>query len=79
VTPDVTPRGSAAKIGQFYVPMQQSMHKVWNGYSDEELRLLLRFANDGYKGVLEATEALKGILDTPPEKRANLKTPKSRR
>jgi DNA-binding MarR family transcriptional regulator len=70
---------AAAKIGQFYVPMQQSMHKVWNGYSDEELRLLLRFANDGYKGVLEATEALKGILDTPPEKRANLKTPKPRR
>jgi DNA-binding MarR family transcriptional regulator len=70
---------AAAKIGQFYVPMQQSMHKVWNSYSEEELRLLLRFANDGYKGVLEATEALKGILDTPPEKRANLKTPKSRR
>jgi DNA-binding MarR family transcriptional regulator len=70
---------AAAKIGQFYVPMQQAMHKVWNGYSEEELRLLLRFANDGYKGVLEATEALKGILDAPPEKRVNLKTPKSRR
>src|SRR5882757_5557374 len=70
---------AAAKIGQFYVPMQQAMHKVWNGYSEEELRLLLRFANDGYKGVLEATEALKGILDTPPEQRANLKTPKPRR
>src|SRR5580698_106958 len=41
---------AAAKIGQFYVPMQQSMHKVWNGYSEAELRLLLRFANDGYKG-----------------------------
>jgi len=54
------------------------MHKVWNGYSEAELRLLLRFANDGYKGVLEATEALKGILDTPPEQRANLKPPKSR-
>jgi DNA-binding MarR family transcriptional regulator len=70
---------TVARIGQFYVPMQQAMHKVWNGYSDEELRLLLRFANDGYKGVLEATEALKGILDTPPEKRANLRTPKPRR
>jgi DNA-binding MarR family transcriptional regulator len=70
---------TVARIGQFYVPMQQAMHKVWNGYSDEELRLLLRFANDGYKGVLEATEALKGILDTPPEKRANLKALKPRR
>jgi DNA-binding MarR family transcriptional regulator len=74
VVPEAT-----AKIGQFYVPMQQAMHKVWSRYSEEELRLLLRFANDGYKGVLEATEALKAILDTPPEKRANLKTPRSRR
>ena len=70
---------TVARIGQFYGPMQQAMHKVWNGYSDGELRLLLRFANDGYKGVLEATEALKGVLDTPPEKRANLRTPKPRR
>ena len=37
---------------------------------EEELRLLLRFANDGYKGVLEATEALKGLLDAPAEKAA---------
>ena len=72
-------RRAAAKIGQFYVPMQQAMHKVWSAYSDEELRLLLRFANEGYKGVLEATEALKGMLDTPPEKRADLKKPKPRR
>ena len=61
------------KLSQFYVPMQQAMEKVWNGYSDEELRLLLRFANEGYKGVLAATEALKGLLDTPPEKRPALK------
>jgi len=74
VVPEAT-----AKIGQFYVPMQQAMHKVWSRYSEEELRLLLRFANDGYKGVLEATEALKNVLATPPEKRANLKTPKPRR
>ena len=26
--------------------------------------------DEGYKAVLEATEALKGLLDTPPEKRA---------
>ncbi|MBR0796086.1 MarR family transcriptional regulator [Bradyrhizobium jicamae] len=69
----------AAEIGKFYVPMQAAMHKLWSGYTDEELRLLLRFANDGYKGVLEATEALKGVIDTPPEKRVPLKSPKSRR
>src|SRR5215475_13210775 len=39
----------AAEIGKFYVPMQQAMQKVWGGYTDEELRLLLRFTNEGYK------------------------------
>jgi DNA-binding MarR family transcriptional regulator len=70
---------TTAEIGKLYVPMQQAMYKVWTRYSDEELRLLLRFATDGYKGALEATEALKDLLDTPPEKRAGLKTPKPRR
>src|ERR1700760_1360530 len=58
---------AAARIGRLYVPMQQSMQKVWSRYSEEELRLLLRFAADGYKGVLEATEALRGLLDAPGE------------
>ncbi|WP_407152540.1 MarR family transcriptional regulator [Bradyrhizobium sp. ORS 86] len=65
----------AAEIGKFYVPMQESMNRLWSSYTDSELRLLLRFANDGYKGVLEATEALKKVIDTPPEKRASLKMP----
>ncbi|MGY3291314.1 hypothetical protein ACVWWP_004381 [Bradyrhizobium sp. LM3.6] len=59
--------------------MQQAMEKVFGGYSDAELRLLLRFANEGYKGVLAATAALKGLLDTPPEKRPDLKLKKLRR
>ena len=59
---------TAARIGRLYVPMQQSMQKVWSRYSEEELRLLLRFANDGYKGVQQATEALKSLLDAPGEK-----------
>ena len=66
-------RRRLTKIGQLYEPMQQAMTKVWSGYSDEELNLLLRFATEGYKGVLEATEALEGMLDTPPEKRADLR------
>lgn len=71
---------TAAEIGKFYVPMQEAMLKLWSGYTDDELRLLLRFANDGYKGVLEATEALKAVIEMPPEQRADLKMPpKSRR
>src|ERR1700737_4868080 len=29
---------TAMKIGQLYVPMQQAMEKVFNAYSDDELR-----------------------------------------
>lgn len=65
-----------ARLSQFYVPMQQAMEKVFGAYSDDELRLLLRFANEAHKGVLTATEALKGLLDTPPEKRPELKLKK---
>ncbi|WP_420839374.1 MarR family transcriptional regulator [Bradyrhizobium oropedii] len=70
----------AMEIGKFYVPMQEAMLKLWSSYTDDELRLLLRFANDGYKGVLQATEALKAVIEMPPEQRADLKMPpKSRR
>ena len=65
----------AMKIGELYVPLQQAMQKLWSSYTEDELRLLLRFANDGHKGVLEATEALKAIIDMPPEQRASLKMP----
>jgi len=61
---------NVARIGRFYVPMQQAMQKVCSTYSDAELRLLLRFANDGYKAVLEATEGLRGLINAPAEKPA---------
>jgi DNA-binding MarR family transcriptional regulator len=57
-----------ARIARFYVPMQEAMQKLWSTYSDAELQLLLRFASQGYKAVLEATEALKGLIDAPKAK-----------
>src|ERR1700743_790288 len=39
---------NVAHIGRLYVPMQESMQKLWNTYSDAELELLLRFAREGY-------------------------------
>src|SRR6202043_2327375 len=38
---------NVAKVGRFYVPMQQAMQKLWSTYSDAELQLLLRFAGEG--------------------------------
>src|SRR5436309_4774766 len=64
---------NVARIGRFYVPMQQAMQKVCSTFSDAELALLLRFANDGYKAVLQATEALKTMLDEPRDKRRGSK------
>src|ERR1700693_6658258 len=52
---------NVAKIGRFYEHMQRAMLKVWDGYSDAELRLLLRFATQGYETMLVATEELKAM------------------
>ena len=70
---------NAAKIGRFYVPMQQAMHKLWSTYSDAELQLLLRFAKEGYKAALQATEVLNTLVNDGVKKRAALKEPKPRR
>jgi DNA-binding MarR family transcriptional regulator len=37
-----------AKVGRFYEHMQRVMLKLWDGYSDAELQLLLKFATQGY-------------------------------
>jgi DNA-binding MarR family transcriptional regulator len=54
---------NTAQIGRLYVPMQQTMHKQWSSYSDAELQFLLRFANESYRNALEATEALKALVE----------------
>ena len=66
---------NAARIGRFYVPMQKAMHKLWSTYSDAELQLLLRFAREGYKAALAATEELSGLVEQTA-KRATPKKPK---
>jgi hypothetical protein len=49
------------------------MLKVWDSYSDAELRLLLRFATQGYETMLAATEELKAMIEEPKGKRAGAK------
>lgn len=65
---------TTSTIGRFYEPMRQAMHKLWGSYSEAELRLLLRFANEGCKVVMEATETLKGMISTAPEEFTKLKS-----
>src|SRR3954468_2766287 len=50
---------NVAKIGKYYEQLQRTMQGVFDGYTDAELRLLLRFALQGYETMLAATEVLK--------------------
>src|SRR6478752_7726032 len=59
-----------AKVGRFYEHMQRGMVKLWESYSDAELRLLLEFATKGYETMLSATEELKSMVDAPKERPA---------
>ena len=64
-----------AKVGKCYEPVQQAMLKLWSAYSESELRLLLRFADDGYKAMLAATAQLKAQIETQKSKGTALKRP----
>ena len=57
-----------ARIGALYMHMQQAMLKNWESYSDDELRLLLRFATQGYETMLAAAEELKKTIASEPAK-----------
>jgi DNA-binding MarR family transcriptional regulator len=63
------------RIGRFYGHMQRAMLKLWETYSDAELRLLLRFATQGYETMLAATEELKAMMEAPEGKRAGARKP----
>jgi DNA-binding MarR family transcriptional regulator len=64
-----------AKVGRFYEHMQLAMLKLWETYSDAELRLLLRFATQGYETMLAATGELKAMMAAPEGKRAGARKP----
>ncbi len=64
-----------AKVGKFYEHLQRAMLREWDNYTDAELRLLLRFATQGYKIMLAATEELKAIMEAPDGKRRASRKP----
>ena len=64
------------EISRFYQLMQRAMEKQAAGYTDAELRLLLRYASESYQSILTATTELKDMMGASPRaKAAGLKKP----
>ena len=64
---------SVAEIGKLYEPMQRAMQKNWAAYTDDELRLLQRFASESHATLLTLTEQLKALPSAKPKKPAEKK------
>jgi DNA-binding MarR family transcriptional regulator len=69
------------EIGGFYELLQRAMQKQCDAYTDAELRLILRYAADSYRSILEATNQLKAKIEAIPKgRRAEIrKSPQARR
>jgi len=57
-----------AKIGRFYQPLQKAVTRDWEGYTDAELKLLLRFMMQGYNTMLGVIDDLRASLEKPKGK-----------
>jgi DNA-binding MarR family transcriptional regulator len=57
-----------AKIGRFYQPLQKAVTQDWEGYTDAELKLLLRFMMQGYNTMLGVIDDLRASLEKPKGK-----------
>lgn len=69
---------NVARISKCYEPIQKAMLELWSRYSDAELQLLIRFADEGYKVMLAATEELKAMIEAS-KKQAPAKAARARR
>ena len=71
---------NVAKIGRLYEPMQRAVLNDWETYADAELKVLLRFATQGYRTMLEATANLKAMIEAPKDaKEKSVAATRSRR
>jgi DNA-binding MarR family transcriptional regulator len=57
-----------AKVGRFYEPLQKAVTRDWEGYTDAELKLLLRFMTQGYNTMIGVLDNLKGAAEPTPAK-----------
>src|SRR6266852_6325915 len=51
------------EIGRLYELVKRAMQKQCEDYSDAELKLLLRYANDTYQSMLGATTQLRTVIE----------------
>jgi DNA-binding MarR family transcriptional regulator len=56
-------------VAQYYAPLQKAVTKDWEGYTDAELKLLVRFLTQGYDTMLGVLDDLKTKQKTPAAKR----------
>src|SRR5258705_9850490 len=59
---------AVAKIGRLYEPLQKAVTRDWEGYTDAELKLLVRFMTQGYNTMLGVIDDLKASLEKPKGK-----------
>jgi DNA-binding MarR family transcriptional regulator len=65
------------EIGRPFELMQRAMQKQSDGYTDAELRLLLRYATETYQSILGATNELKAMMELSPRaKLAGIRKPR---
>jgi DNA-binding MarR family transcriptional regulator len=57
-----------AKVGRFYEPLQKAVTRDWEGYTDAELKLLLRFMTQGYNTMIGVLDNLKAAPEPPAAK-----------
>jgi DNA-binding MarR family transcriptional regulator len=70
-----------AAIGTLYELLQRAMQKQTDAYTDTELKLILRYASDSYRSILEATNQLKAKIEQMPKatRAAATRPPQARR
>jgi DNA-binding MarR family transcriptional regulator len=58
------------EIGRYFELMKRAMDKQAEGYTDAELKVLLRYATESYQSILGATNELRTMMATPKAKAA---------
>jgi DNA-binding MarR family transcriptional regulator len=56
------------RVGRYYEPLQKAVTKDWEGYTDDELKLLVRFLTQGYDTMIGVLDDLKAKQARPAAK-----------